>query len=212
MELCFDLEIRYRSDLSENLSDFFEIFDLKKTPKGSVKCILCDENEDPKSVYYHDGIKSSFWVFSNFDKHLKKTHNLVAKKTPKTTPKNMNIDTVDTQPQSIQVHKHTLVSGDKDDSPNAIQPMDTHSQKFVEIKEEQSLNGMNDSVEFLGVVSRGLGEFLTFRIDPNDRQLIQIILISIKIIKITEMTAICQNECEPFLSILSILVYFAAFQ
>lgn len=46
---------------------------------GEITCILCsDENQQPKRVYYSEqNARPSFWVLSNFHKHLKLEHSLV---------------------------------------------------------------------------------------------------------------------------------------
>ena len=66
-----------------DVNNFSENF-IKVDPSGTygeITCILCqDENQKPKRVYYHSRThsRSSYWVLSNFNKHLEKHHFLVA--------------------------------------------------------------------------------------------------------------------------------------
>lgn len=50
---------------------------------GTVVCIICkaeNDNSKPKRVYYDESEKSSGWVISNYQKHLKTAHKLLAAK------------------------------------------------------------------------------------------------------------------------------------
>lgn len=118
---------------------------------GSVKCVLCDENQKPKRVFFQDGIRSSFWVFSNFNKHLEKVHSLVANQANNAKPKRMNDDS---ELMSVQEQQNTPV---EDDSSNAIQSMNAHaySRTLGEVDEERLSNEMNESVQFLSFMPIG---------------------------------------------------------
>lgn len=74
--ICFKT---YAVDVSNFTESFIKV-DSSGT-YGEITCILCqDENEKPKRVYYHSRThsRSSYWVLSNFNKHLEKHHLLVA--------------------------------------------------------------------------------------------------------------------------------------
>lgn len=56
--------------------DVVELFEEKSKIYGRIFCVICREKNakdlEPKSVSYYEGRRSSYWVLSNFTKHLKK--------------------------------------------------------------------------------------------------------------------------------------------
>lgn len=64
---------------------------------GSVHCILCqhsgEKKQKPHRVYYsHSGKRSSYWVLSNFTKHLEKKHSLSANRSHEIKSKEKNYE------------------------------------------------------------------------------------------------------------------------
>lgn len=62
--------------------DMIKVFSVGDSIYGSIVCVICKnenaKNQKPKRVYYHESSESSYWVMSNFLKHLEKYHHLVS--------------------------------------------------------------------------------------------------------------------------------------
>lgn len=102
---------------------------------GNIYCKLCDESENaqPKRVFYYSG-KSSFWVLSNFEKHLKVVHSLKVDRIKSKRTKHVNTGSKVPANHKIKVDDDVV-----DDS--------LIEKKCIPESSE------NDSVIFLGVAS-----------------------------------------------------------
>lgn len=111
---------------------------------GNVQCSLCDENEKPKRVFYQMRSRSGFWVFSNFNKHLENVHSLVSNHSNKIKSKRMKDEAEDLDQPFTQEHINDIASD--------AEKKHAQNQNMCEDDSEQSLNGMDDSVQFVGSV------------------------------------------------------------
>lgn len=117
---------------------------------GHIHCILCDSDEKPKSVsYYFSERRSSFWVMSNFKKHLEKVHflelsrpntvklepvkhKLIRKRPAKTSEKNLTIKQETEIKTQHTEHDSTLViKVDDIDSSIELIPVDDQDSSFT---------------------------------------------------------------------------------
>lgn len=106
---------------------------------GNVQCILCSQDlkikPKPKRVYYHSGLKSSYWVVENLKKHIHNVHrcdttvspqNRMPKKSPKNIrpPKKTKLPKI--KQESVQHHSTpkqlsiVQINSDLDDSDVAL--------------------------------------------------------------------------------------------
>lgn len=107
---------------------------------GGIKCSFCGENQKPTSVFFNMTKRSGHWVVANFEKHLEKRHKLVKLKHLKT-------EVVELKYEPVQQNESKLDVVANDD---ALETMDSMP---IDNETEQPQNQLNDSVQYLGVVS-----------------------------------------------------------
>lgn len=115
---------------------------------GKIHCVLCknktNKKSAPKSVYYHNGTRSNYWVISNFRKHCEIAHTSITKFATQNGKKCSRSE----QDTKIKVEKE-IISND-DDMSLATLKTELQEQK----SNEKSLNeSIDKSIEMVMIDS-----------------------------------------------------------